>query len=45
MEQHIKDKFGVAKDNKNAKKQFVGINGNTNPDDVLKTMVDKLVKE
>ena len=35
MEQQIKEKFNMAKDNKNARKEFVGINGNTNPDHVL----------
>ena len=35
MESQIKEKFNLAKTNKNAKKEFVGINGNTNPDHVL----------
>lgn len=43
MESQIKEKFAIAQSNKNAKKEFIGINGDTNPDNVLSKMVDKLV--
>ena len=43
MEAQIKEKFAIAQGNKNAKKEFIGINGDTNPDKVLQKMVDKLV--
>ena len=45
MEDKIKEKFHIASHNKNSKMEFLGVDGNKNPDHVLQKMVDKLVKE
>ena len=45
MESFIKTKFHTAKNNTGTKKEFVGLRGEKNPDQLLKKMVDKIVKE
>ena len=43
MEDFIKDQLARANTIKRKDKNFVGLNGEKNPDNVLKKMVDKIV--
>ena len=43
MQSYIKDKIKRAGTNKSSGKQFVGINGNKDPDKCLHKMVEKIV--
>ena len=45
MEDYIKDKFARASTMKRKNKEFVGLAGTRNPDNIVNKMVDKIVKE
>ena len=45
MEDFIKDQLSKASSIKRKSKDFVGLNGEKNPNNMLKKMVDKIVRE
>lgn len=45
MEDFIKDQLARASTIKRSNKNFVGINGDKNPNNIVKKMVDKIVRE
>ena len=45
MEDYIKDQLARASTIKRSNKDFIGLKGEKNPDNVLKKMVDKIVRE